>query len=197
MNYDNWKWLNESKAAVNEGAITIYAPGHKDWFRNPIPNANGVFDDPLAEAPVFYTEVTGDFVFSAKVTPRHKSVYDACALMVIDNEKLWAKLAFEASDFGTNAVVCVVTNDYSDDCNGCDVTQDSIWLKTVRVGDVFSTHYSLDGENYHMVRLFRLPVAKTVKVGLAAQCPLGDGGDRTFDEIKLENKTVGNLRMGK
>ncbi|MCM1135954.1 MAG: DUF1349 domain-containing protein [Clostridium sp.] len=140
MNFGNWKWLNESKVMVSGDGITIYAPGHQDWFRNPVPNVDGAFDAPAAEAPVFYTEVTGDFIFSAEVTPNHKSVYDACALMVIDNEKLWAKLAFEASDFGTNAVVCVVTNEFSDDCNG---------------------------------------------------------GDRVFGQIKLEHKTVGNLRMGK
>lgn len=197
MDFSNWKWLNESRATVNENEITIYAPGGKDWFCNPVPNADGVYDAPVSEAPVFYTEVTGDFIFSAKVTPHHKSVYDACALMVIGHEKLWAKLAFEASDFGTNAVVCVVTNKFSDDCNGCDLTQDSVWLKLVRAGDVFSAHYSLDGENYHMVRLFRLPTSKTVKVGIAAQCPLGSGGDRTFSEIHLENKTVRNLRAGK
>lgn len=196
MNFDNWKWLNESKIAVDEDEVTIYAPGHQDWFRNPVPNAEGAFDKPVAEAPVLYMEIEGDFVFSAKVTPHHKNSYDACALMVIENETLWAKLAFEASDFGSNAVVCVVTNEFSDDCNGCDITQESIWLKFIRVGDVFSAHYSLDGEEYHMVRLFRLPMFKTIKVGLEAQCPLGEGGERTFSEIKIERKTICNLRTG-
>ena len=196
MNFKDWKWLNESKVTENGDGIAIYSPGKVDWFCNPIPNAGGTLDAPVASAPFLYTDVKGDFVFSAKVTPHHKNTYDACALMVIKNEKLWAKLAFEASDFGTTAAVCVVTNDVSDDANGCDISQDSIWLKICRVGDIFSTHYSLDGETYHMVRLFRLPAQETVKVGMEMQCPTGDGTEGLFEDVKLEQKTVKNLRKG-
>lgn len=196
MKFNNWKWICESNATIKENEISIYAPGNTDWFRNPIPNSQNELDAPVANAPFFYTDVTGDFVFSAKVTPNHKSVYDACALMVIENEVLWTKLAFEASDFGTKAAVCVVTNEVSDDANGCDINQDFVWLKIVRVGNIFSTHYSLDGKEYHMVRLFRLPVKETVKVGIEAQCPAGDGGDRLFSDITLEHRTVNNLRSG-
>ncbi len=196
MNFNDWKWICESNATINEKEISIYAPGKTDWFRNPIPNSKNELDAPVANAPFFYTDVTGDFVFSAKVTPNHKSVYDACALMVIENDILWTKLAFEASDFGTKAAVCVVTNEVSDDANGCDIEQDFVWLKIVRVGNIFSTHYSLDGKEYHMVRLFRLPVKETVKVGIEAQCPAGEGGDRLFSDIKLEYRTVNNLRSG-
>lgn len=150
----------------------IYAPAKTDWFNNPVPE-NGVLSAPVANAPFFYTEVTGDFVFRVKVRPNFKSVYDACALMVIQDEKLWTKAAFEKSDFGTTAAVCVVTNGVSDDANGCNIAQEEVWLQIVRVGDVFCTHYSLDGERFDMVRLFHLPVEKTVKVGIEAQSPAG------------------------
>lgn len=166
------------------------------WLNNPVPE-NGELSAPVANAPFFYTDVTGDFVFRAKVRPNFKSVYDACALMVIQDEKLWTKAAFEKSDFGTTAAVCVVTNGISDDANGCNIDQDEMWLQIVRVGDVFCTHYSLDGENFYMVRLFHLPVEKTVKVGIEAQSPAGEGGLRFYSEISLENRTVKNLRAGK
>lgn len=91
MNFDNWKWLNESKISINNDELTIYAPEKTDWFRNPIPNSKGVFDEPVANAPFFYTEVEGDFIFSAKVKPNHKNQYDAATLMVIENETLWVK----------------------------------------------------------------------------------------------------------
>ncbi len=196
MRFDGWKWLNESDMEISGEELTIRAPGHTDWFVNPVPEPDGSMGDPVANAPFFYTDVTGDFVFSAKVTPNHRDVYDACALMVIESDTLWTKLAFEASDFGTKAAVCVVTNEVSDDANGCDLPQDSVWLKIARVGNVFSTHYSLDGETYHMVRLFRLPVHETVKVGLEAQAPAGEGGERRFCCVRLEHRTVRNLRTG-
>ena len=196
MNMTGWKWLNESQI-INEGnEVVIYAPRHTDWFNNPVPE-DGKLSAPVANAPFFYTEVTGDFVFRAKVRPNFRSVYDACALMVIQDETLWTKAAFEKSDFGTTAAVCVVTNGISDDANGCNIQQEEVWLQIVRVGDVFCTHYSLDGENFDMVRLFHLPVEKTVKVGIEAQSPAGEGGLRFYSDISLENRTVANLRAGK
>ena len=195
MDFSAWKWLNESQLINQNGETAIVAPGHTDWFNNPVP-ANGQLSAPVANAPFYYTDVTGDFVFRAKVRPNFRSVYDACALMVIQDEKLWTKAAFEKSDFGTTAAVCVVTNGVSDDANGCNIDQDEVWLQIVRVGDVFCTHYSLDGETFYMVRLFHLPVEKTVKVGIEAQSPAGEGGLRFYSNISLENRTVSNLRAG-
>lgn len=195
MDFTNWKWLNESKMVCAGDELAIVAPEYTDWFNNPVPE-NGVLSAPVANAPFFYTEVEGDFVFRAKVRPNFKTVYDACALMVIQDEKLWTKAAFEKSDFGTTAAVCVVTNGISDDANGCNIEQDEVWLQIVRVGDVFCTHYSLDGETYYMVRLFHLPVEKKVKVGIEAQSPAGEGGLRFYSDISIENKTVANLRAG-
>ena len=156
-----------------------------------------VFEIILNVLPFFYTDVEGDFVFRAKVFPHFRYTYDACALMIIQDETVWAKAAFEKSDFGTTAAVCVATDQISDDANGCDISQDHIWLQIVRVGDVFCTHYSLDGENFHMVRLFHLPAKKSIKVGLEAQSPAGEGGFRYFSDISLEHKTVSNLRAGR
>lgn len=195
MDFTSWKWLNESSVVYENGEVAIKAPAQTDWFNNPVPE-NGAYSAPVANAPFFYTEVTGDFVFRAKVRPNFKTVYDACALMVIQDEKLWTKAAFEKSDFGTTAAVCVVTNGISDDANGCDIAADEVWLQIVRVGDVFCTHYSLDGKEFHMVRLFHLPVEKTVKVGMEAQSPAGNGGVRFYSDILLESRTAQNLRAG-
>lgn len=195
MNYADWKWLNESRAITMNGEIAIEAPAKTDWFNNPVPE-NGKIQAPVANAPFFYTEVAGDFVFRAKVRPNHRYVYDACALMVIRDENMWAKAAFEKSDFGTKAAVCVVTDQVSDDANGCNIDQEEAWLQIVRKGDVFCTHYSLDGERFDMVRLFRLPVGETVKVGLEAQSPAGEGGLRFFSDVSLDKKTVADLRKG-
>lgn len=196
MDFSNWLWLNESEVVADGDKITIKAPAKTDWFNNPIPNSEGKKDTPVANAPILYTEVEGDFAFSVKVTPNHTTVYDACAIMCVKDEYMWTKVAFEKTDFGTKAAVCVVTNGVSDDANGCNIEGDSVWLKVCRVGDIFSAHYSLDGETYNMVRLFELPADKSIKVGLEAQSPAGEGGDRVFEDVKLEHVTVKNLRAG-
>lgn len=195
MDYSNWKWLNESRMMEANGELAIVAPARTDWFNNPVP-ADGVMPAPVFNAPFFYTEVSGDFVFRAKVRPNHRYTYDACSLMVIRDEYMWAKAAFEASDFGTKAAVCVVTNQVSDDANGCNIDQDEAWLQIVRMGDVFCVHYSLDGKRFDMVRLFYLPDGVRVKVGFEVQSPAGEGGLRLFSEVTLEKRTVKNLRAG-
>lgn len=196
MDFTAWKWLNESSINITGDEVEIYAPGNTDWFNNPIPELDGSLSSPVTNAPFFYTDVEGDFSFSCKVVPNHESVYDACAIMCIEDEYVWTKAAFEKSDFGTVAAVCVVTNKISDDANGCNINQPYMWLKVCRVGDIFSTHYSLDGETYNMIRLFHLPAKKSIKVGIEAQSPAGEGGMRKFSDIKLEKVTVKNLRAG-
>ena len=47
-----------------------------------------------------------------------------------------------------------------------------------------------------MVRLFALSVENTVKVGIEAQCPTGEGGYRYFSDLSIEKKTITNLRAG-
>lgn len=95
MNVKDWKWLNESQIINENGEIVIYAPEKTDWFNNPIPEADGSTSKPVANAPFYYTDVEGDFVFSVKVRPNHKFVYDACAIMCIEDEYVWMKAAFE------------------------------------------------------------------------------------------------------
>ena len=38
--------------------------------------------------------------------------------------------------------------------------------------------------------------AESVKVGLLAQAPTGQGGDRIYENLLIESKTVKNIRAG-
>ncbi len=197
MNFENFKWVNESSAEYKDGVLTVYAPAETDYFNSPV-KENGAFPEPVANASLFYTELTGDFVFKTKVELEFKNTYDAAALLVYENENVWAKLALENSDLPCRkpAVVSVVTNRISDDCNGPVMDGNSVWFQISRVDDCFAFHYSVDGKEYQMVRVFTLPVGKTVKVGFEAQAPMGEGGERYYSEILIENKRVENIRAG-
>lgn len=197
MNFENFKWVNESKAEYKDGVLEVYAPDKTDYFNSPV-KENEAFPEPVANASLYYTELTGDFVFKTKVQLEFKNLYDAAALLVYENENVWAKLALENSDLPCKkpAVVSVVTNRISDDCNGPVMDGNSVWFQISRVDDCFAFHYSVDGVEYQMVRVFTLPVGKTVKVGFEAQAPMGEGGYRYYSEISVENKRVDNIRAG-
>lgn len=200
MNIDNYsfKWINESKVEYKEDAIILYAPKHTDYFNSPI-KENGFFPASIANAPLYYTELTGDFVFSAQIELEFKDTFDAGAILIYENKNVWAKLAFEKSDRpnSSSAVVTVVTNRISDDCHGTDITENTVWFQVARVDDCFAFHYSLDGKTYFMSRIFTMPVGDTVKIGLEAQAPRSEGGYRYFKNITIQNKRVADIRKGK
>lgn len=123
MNYKELKWLCESRYEEIQDGIGIYAPPGSNYFVNPI---NDNID---ATAPFFYQEVTGDFIFRAKINLDFVSTYDAGVLLALDNEKLWAKACFEYTDLGTHAVVTVMTNAKSDDANSINIAGNEIWIR--------------------------------------------------------------------
>ena len=132
-----------------------------------------------------------------KVSLDFKSTYDSSSIMVMHDDKNWAKACFELTDFNTHAVVSVVTtNGYSDDANGCNIDVKSVWLQVCRVGQSFAFHYSTDGEKFYMMRFFHLPAEETIKVGLLAQSPTGDGGLRIYENLTMKKYSVKNIRMG-
>lgn len=192
-----FQWINKSRAEFENGRLIIEAPAESDFFCNNGAIAeSGITPETLCNAPFYYTEVTGDFVMSVRVSHDFKDTYDSATIMVMKDFDVWAKACFEKTDFGTHAVVSVVTNHTSDDANGCNIDGNSVWLKAARINNSFSFHYSLDGNRYYMTRFFNLPVEKTIKAGLVAQAPTGRGGLRYFEDFRLEQKTVKNIRFG-
>jgi regulation of enolase protein 1 (concanavalin A-like superfamily) len=188
--FKDFKWEFESEIEINEKSLKIKAHPRSDYFINP---ADG---EKSLNAPYYYVETNEDFIIRAKVTNSFISIYDACALMVKSDETCWVKLCFELTDIGTHAVVSVVTNGLSDDAKSVDIQGYSVYLKKEKKGKLFALHYSLDGNEYKMVRFFSLPVKEIIKVGFVAQSPLGEGGDCLFEEIQLSYEAPKDIRKG-
>lgn len=186
-----WTNMPAGWEPLGDGGLRVMAPPKTDYFQNP---------DRLHSsdsAPYLWLPVEGDFVTQIEVRPAFDSTYDAGALMVRQDERHWAKLCFEYTDFGTHAIVSVVTDGVSDDANGPDIKAPAVWLQIVRVGNLFGLHYALDGQNWRMVRYFRLDMEDPVQVGLVAQSPVGGGTTVDFGHWILERRSVENLRAGK
>ena len=161
-----FQWLNESEMTERDGVISILAPEHTDFFCN-------------SGAEAEEGDAVPDSLWRVKVSHDFKQTYDSCSIMVFKDLTHWAKACFELTDFGTRAMVSVVTKGVSDDANGPNVDADAVWLQMCRKGDAFAFHYALDGEHFYMMRFFTLDAGKVAKVGLLAQAPTGEGVDRT------------------
>ena len=174
---------------VSDSTLYVTAGRGTDFFNNP---EDGTI---TGTAPFLYRELSGDFVLSALVEPDFSSQWNAVALMVHRDSLNWIKFAFENSDATGPGIVSVVTRGSSDDANGAilrDVPR--VWLALVRKKDIFAMHWSVDGRNYQMARLARLPGEGPIKAGIEAQCPAGEQATHQIHYFHLEERTVENLR---
>lgn len=129
---------------------------------------------------------TGDreFVFSAAVSHKFASKYDAGGLYVEADPQHWFKFAFERDYTGAHRIVSVVTNEFSDDANSIEVAADTAFLRIARLGDAFALYASQPGADWFLVRIFRFPHNGPIKAGLIVQCPEGQGASVAFSAIK-------------
>ena len=186
------QWLNQpADFNLDQGKLTIAAPKGSDFFINP--------EDLSAtnSAPVLYQVISGDFVASTSVSPDLSSVWNAAGLMLIIDDSNWIKLVFEVSDATGPSIVSVTTRGISDDANGVRLTSHAkIWLKLVRKGNNFAMLWSENGKSYKMARLSAMPPTERVKIGLEAQCPVGEKALHKFHHFSIESKSVKDLRKG-
>jgi regulation of enolase protein 1 (concanavalin A-like superfamily) len=133
----------------------------------------------------YYQTVTGNFTVEVKITGQYKVLYDQAGLMVRENETTWLKCGIEFVENLQN-VSAVVTRDFSDwSVVALLQAPASLWLRVQRRAEAIEIQYSLDGEQYQMLRLAYLTQAKTVQVGLMAASPQGEGCKIVFEEFKL------------
>ncbi len=167
--------------------LTISAKGKTNLFNNPAGTSK------VNNAAMALFEPKGDFTLTAKVTGELKAVYDVAALVVYQNENLWAKFCYENSVKKEPTIVSVVTRDYSDDCNSV-LAGKYAYMSVVRKGNEFSFFYSADNKNWNMIRNFNLNITGQIKLGFAAHGSRGDGFTAIFSEIRYKDEALSDMR---
>lgn len=187
----HWTGVEGVARVDARGALTLTSRGGVDWTND----ATGGPAQHAATALAFAAP-DGDFTLSARVrVTGERSTFDAGALALWSGPQRWAKVCNEYSPQGDSMVVSVVTNDFSDDANGAVFATDAVFLRITRVGSAFAFHYSLDGESWPFLRLFRLDAdPSTLSVGFLAQAPMGPGATAVFDEIRFDRSSLRDLR---
>lgn len=187
----HWTGVEGDARVDARGALTLTSQGGVDWTND----ATGGPAQQAATALAFAAP-EGDFTLSARVrVTGERSTFDAGALALWSGPQRWAKVCNEYSPQGDSMVVSVVTNDFSDDANGAVFATDAVFLRIARIGPAFAFHYSLDGESWPFLRLFRLDAdPSTLSVGFLAQAPMGAGATAVFDEIRFDRSSLRDLR---
>ena len=135
-----------------------------------------------------YQELSADFVFSARVAVRPVHQYDQAGLMVRVSRACWLKTSVEFEPGRPNRLGAVVTNaQYSDWSTQPLDSSVSVMHFRIRAeaGD-YIVEAAADGVNWEQIRMARLvETSSTVKVGLYACSPKGEGFDAQFSSVAL------------
>lgn len=175
-----FSWLNEpDNWEIKNCGLRVFAPPSSDYFIDE--EGPSVRDS----APFYYVKAKGDFRMTTRVTVDMNFTYDSACLMIMDNPENWAKLCYENWQ-DIPAIVSVVTQGMSDDCPSYEIGRVSPYLRVVRSGNCFGFHYSLDGEQWRIIRYFNMKMSDSIRVGVASQCPIGEGCKIDFEFLELE-----------
>jgi regulation of enolase protein 1 (concanavalin A-like superfamily) len=185
------RWLDVSgSASLTAGELSMRAEANTDWFTDPATLER------TSNAPVLVSAADDDFQLVALVNVDFAAMFDAGVLFVHQSDEVFAKLCFELSPAGERTVVSVVTRSASDDANGPVIDADQVWLRVSKIGPAFAFHWSLDGQQWEMLRYFRLPDPAVTSVGFCAQSPTGDGCSVRFSEMSWTSTALANVRDG-
>jgi len=186
--------LNNAKdlATVEDGKVVLKSNAKCDNFNDP----DGKLTN--STAPVLLSRVDNakPFTFTAKVTPTFLETYDAGAMYVYVDENSWVKFAFERDERMRTRIVSVRTIGTSDDNNHDVVNSASVYMRISSDTKTIGYYYSLDKENWQLVRLYRNDYPAEIWVGVSAQSPLGNGTSATFEECSLTEGSIRDFRMG-
>jgi uncharacterized protein len=176
---------------LTKTGIVITAPERSDKY---IWSGGGHAPD---NAPrLVFDNADRDFIFSTAVSHTFASKYDAGGLFVEADAKHWFKFEFERDYTGAHRIVSVVTNDYSDDANSMEIESDTAYLQVARMGDAFALYVSKDGKGWYLVRIFHFKHTGSLKVGLIAQSPEGQGATIRFSDLKYGAKRIKDIWKG-
>ncbi|MEC0264784.1 DUF1349 domain-containing protein [Paenibacillus anseongense] len=189
--HSSLQWMNEPHEWTfsEQSALIITAPPRADFFHNPTEETR------KNSAPFLYTTTSENFILTTRVSVDIRDRNDSACLMVMADENNWAKLCYE--DFrGRPSIISVVTKDISDDCIGDYVGNVKPFFRVSRYDNCIAFHYSLDGNEWALVRYFGMKNSQSLKVGVVAQSPVGEGCVVKFDYLQLfpnTNKDVRNI----
>jgi regulation of enolase protein 1 (concanavalin A-like superfamily) len=170
------QWHNQPPAWNElDKVITVTSAPKTDFWRKT--HDGGIRDN----GHFYYQPVSGDFTAEAKVTGQYHALYDHAGLMVRLDETTWVKFGVEMFN-GAPLASVVVTRDYSDwSVIPSSPAPPAIWLRIIRHGVTLEFHYSLDGQQYTMLRQAALTEVEKLNVGIMCAAPTGEGFSATFE----------------
>ncbi len=178
--FEEMHWFNPPAAwSVQDGRLTVTTAPKSDFWR--VTHYGFTRDS----GHFFFREVRGDFTATIRVDGRYTDLYDQAGLMLRVDEENWIKTGIEFFD-GQQHASAVVTRQFSDwSVARLEGNPSSLWLRITRKAEAVEVSYSLDGQNYTLLRLAYLVPAGVTQVGPMCASPDGSGFEITFSDFSI------------
>jgi uncharacterized protein len=178
--FQEMSWLHPPAAwSVKENCLVVTTSAKSDFWRKThygFTRDNGHF---------LQQEVRDDFAVTIRVDGKYKDIYDQAGLMLRVDAENWIKTGIEFFD-GCQHASAVVTREFSDwSVVQFDGYPASLWLRATRKAEAVEISYSLDGQNFILLRLAYLVPAAVTLVGPMCASPDGDGFEVTFSDFQV------------
>lgn len=173
-------WLNEpAQWEIKDNKLTMYTTPQSDYWNK------SHYGFTVYDGPFLYTERSGEFEVSVKMSATYKSRFDQVCLMLRIDENNYVKTGVEYVDgiFNISTVHTIEKSSWS--VLGLKDKPKNVWMKAVRRLDALEIFYSTDGTNYIMTNTVYFPEFKTVQVGMMAASPDGNGFNAVFEDFKI------------
>ncbi|MDQ5929629.1 MAG: uncharacterized protein QG594_1409 [Bacteroidota bacterium] len=185
----------DTLAKVDKKENVLFHVGEKkDYFSDP---NNKLSNN---SAPILLSKVdnTKPFTITAKISPEFtkEGLYNAGVLYIYVNDSFYQKFCFEQDERGNHRIVTVRTIGTSDDNNHDIIKEKTVYMKISSDTETVASYYSLDNKNWQMVRLYKNNYPTEIWTGISAQCPVDKGTTSYFEDIRLEQKSVKDFRLG-
>jgi regulation of enolase protein 1 (concanavalin A-like superfamily) len=100
------------------------------------------------------------------------------------------KMAMEMDERGKTTIGT------SDDNNHDVIVEKSVSMKISSDTKTVGFYYSLDGESWQLIRLFKNDYPASIWVGISSQSPLGEGTSAVFEGVTLTRQSISDFRLG-
>lgn len=198
VDFTQAKWINPPQEfQIGETAVSITTDPHSDFWQR---TYYGFRND---NAHALQLTSSENFTFTTRVKFEYQAQFDQCGVVIYLDSQNWFKASIEAENDAISRLGSVVTNlGYSDWATTDIKPTNQMWYRLSRRGPDFLVEHSVDGVEFHQMRVFHLhvvgettqemgkvnpplPPVEAVRFGVYACSPLESSFTALFSEITL------------
>ncbi|MDN3689228.1 DUF1349 domain-containing protein [Cyclobacterium jeungdonense] len=179
--WDGFQWMNEPRQwSVEEKGLRLLTDRQTDFWR--ITHYDFVKND----GHFYYRELQGSFTCQLRFSGNYQDLYDQAGLMLRLDDTTWIKAGIEYVS-STAKASAVVTRDFSDwSIRELREVPIDFWVRAKRARDHVEISFSVDSENFEMLRLAYFPPSASLQVGIMAASPKGEGFETIFAPLDIK-----------